>query len=193
MASLGLRPIHLQPPPTTCPERFQFFVGEPLGAPAGACRGHPHLSGLTASHLPPRRGKALRAADSRPYSGKRARSVGSAKPGAVHKPQQRHFLQTQGPVARNETIKATQILRAGNFLPDQRDNPRNGVRGKATMSTKCSSGAVPGGVLVTLPPRAKSLAARRRRNIPGQCLLLPQPSPYRNFFYRVSIFIFLRK
>ena len=102
------------PSPTTCPERFQFFVGELLEAPAGACRGHPHLSGLTASHLPPRRGKALRAADSRPHSGKRARSVGSAKPGAVHKPQQRQFLQTQGPVARNETIKVTQILRAGN-------------------------------------------------------------------------------
>ena len=33
--------------------------------------------------------------------------------------------------------------------------PRNGVRGQATMSTKCSSGAVPGGVLPTLPPRAK--------------------------------------
>src|SRR5699024_5509359 len=43
-----------------------------------------------------------------------------------------------------------------------------GVRGKATMSTKCSSGAVPGGVLVTLPPRAKSLAARRRRNSPAK-------------------------
>ena len=28
--------------------------------------------------------------------------------------------------------------------------PRNGVRGKATMRTKCSSGAVPGGVLVNL-------------------------------------------
>ena len=47
--------------------------------------------------------------------------------------------------------------------------PRNGVRGKATMSTKCSSGAVPGGVLVTLPPRAKSLAARRRRNLLRIC------------------------
>ena len=112
-------------------------VGSPLGLPPGTyriLRDHPHPSGLTASHLPPRRGKALRAgegtrpyghlppsrgkalraADSRPYSGKRARSVGSAKPGAVHKPQQRQFLQTQGPVARNETIKVTQILRAGN-------------------------------------------------------------------------------
>ena len=36
------------------------------------------------------------------------------------------------------------------------------------MSTKCSSGAVPGGVLVTLPPWAKSLAARRRRNPPAR-------------------------
>ena len=92
--------------------------------------------------------------------------VSSAKPGAAVEPHQQQFLQTQGPVARNETIKATQILRAGNFLPDRRDNPRNGVRGKATMSTKCSSGAVPGGVLVPLPPWAKELAARRRRNPP---------------------------
>ena len=50
------------------------------------------------------------------------------------------------------------------FCPPQGVTPVNGVRGKATMSTKCSSGAVPGGVLVTLPPWAKSLAARRRRN-----------------------------
>ena len=32
-------------------------------------------------------------------------------------------------MARNETIKATQILRAGNFLPDRRGNPRNGGPG----------------------------------------------------------------
>ena len=54
---------------------------------------------------------------------------------------------------------------------------RNGVRGKATMSTKCSSGAVPGGVLVTLPPRAKSLAARRRRNFPVHNQFNPNPAP----------------
>ena len=35
-------------------------------------------------------------------------------PGAVAEPHQHQFLQGQGPVARNETIKATQILRAGN-------------------------------------------------------------------------------
>ena len=33
------------------------------------------------------------------------------------------------------------------FCPPQGVTPVNGVRGKATMSTKCSSGAVPGGVL----------------------------------------------
>ena len=72
-------------------------------------------------------------------------------------------------MAREETQTATQILRAEKALPDPRGNPRNGgpgprgpgptppVRGRwpegpegvgwATMSTKCSSGAVPGGVL----------------------------------------------
>ena len=37
--------------------------------------------------------------------------------------------------------------------------PRNGVRGKATMSTKCSSGAVPGDPLVSFPSLGKKLAA----------------------------------
>ena len=36
------------------------------------------------------------------------------------------------------------------------------------MGTKCPSAASPGGVLVTLPPRAKSLAAHRRRNSPAR-------------------------
>ena len=75
-----------------------------------------------------------------------------------------NFPKTQGPVARKKSQKATQILRAGNFLPTPRGNPRKWgpgptppVRGRwpegpegvgwATMSTKCSSGAVPGGVL----------------------------------------------
>ena len=67
-------------------------------------------------------------------------------------------------MARKKSQKATQILRAGNVLPTPRGNPRKWgpgptppVRGRwpegpegvgwATMSTKCSSGAVPGGVL----------------------------------------------
>ena len=48
-------------------------------------------------HLPPWRGKAFRAADSRPYGVIRIRSVGPAKLGAVHKPQQRQILYTQAP------------------------------------------------------------------------------------------------
>ena len=111
-----------------------------------------------------------------------------------------NFPKTQGPVARKKSQKATQILRAGNFLPTPRGNlrkwgpgPTPPVRGRwpegpegvgwATMSTKCSSGAVPGGVLVTLPPWAKSLAARRRRNLPRTTsavrTLPPHPSRLR--------------
>ena len=94
-----------------------------------------------------------------------------------------NFPKTQGPVARKKSQKATQILRAGNFFLAQEVTPVNGVRGKATMSTKCSSGAVSGGVLVTLPPWAKSLAARRRRNPPHTTnavrTLPPHPSRLR--------------
>ena len=83
-------------------------------------------------------------------------------------PQQRQFLQTQGPVARREFRHPLRFCAPEGFCPLQGVTPVMGERGKATMSTKCSSGAVPGGVLVTLPPRAKSLAARRRRNSPAK-------------------------
>ena len=75
----------------------------------------------------------------RPYGGNRTRSVGSAKPGAGVEPRRLQFLHTQGPVARIEWRKATQILRAGRILPAPRGNPRNGVRGKANMSAERSS------------------------------------------------------
>ena len=39
-----------------------------------------------------------------------------------------------------------------------------GTGGKRSYGHEVPVGRVPGGVLVTLPPRAKSLAARRRRN-----------------------------
>ena len=58
----------------------------------------------------------------------------SAKPGAVVEPHQRKFLQTQGPVARNKTIKATQILRAGNTLLTHRyASPVMGDRGPTPL------------------------------------------------------------
>ena len=44
------------------------------------------------------------------------------------------------------------------FCPPQGITPVNGVRGKATMSTKCSSGAVPGDPLVSFPSLGKKLA-----------------------------------
>ena len=44
-------------------------------------------------------------------------------------------------------------------------------------------GAVPGGVLVPLPPWAKEPAARRRRNLLGELIILsnPPPAPRQNF------------
>ena len=84
-------------------------------------------------------------------------TVGSANSGAELEAHRKQILQTQGPVARREirhslkfcAPEMTQYLSGG--------APVNGVRGARL-------GANPGGVLVTLPPRAKSLAARRRRH-----------------------------
>ena len=45
-------------------------------------------------------------------------------------PQQRQFLNSQGPVARREFRPATQILRAGYVLPSLSGNSRNGGPGK---------------------------------------------------------------
>ena len=65
------------------------------------------------------------------------------------------------------------------FAP-QGITPVNGVRGKATMSTKCSSGAVPGDPLVSFPSLGKKLAPQGEiplrttnavRNLP------PHPAP----------------
>ena len=83
----------------------------------------------------------------RPYGENRTVAVGSAEPGAVVKPQQRQFLQTQGPVARMEPQKAAQILRAGNFAQLRRYAPpvmgvlgggRHGGRNGAAVSADCA-------------------------------------------------------
>ena len=67
------------------------------------------------------------------------------------------------------------------FCPPQGVTSAFGVRGKATMSTKCSSGAVSGGVLPSFSPWKKKVAARRRRNIPRTTseirTLTPHPAP----------------
>ena len=69
------------------------------------------------------------------------------------------FLQTQGPVAREEPLTATQILCAGRILPGPRGNPRNGGPGvSGPMGTKCPSAASPGDPLVSFPSLGKKLA-----------------------------------
>ena len=60
-----------------------------------------------------------RVREAAPYSSAPAATC-SVKPGAEQEPQQQQFLQTQGPVARENTRTATQILRAGNSPPPYR-------------------------------------------------------------------------
>ena len=89
------------------------------------------------------------------------------------------FLPAQAPSgAGRDRAQALLILRAGNSLPAPRDNPRNGGPGKGDYEHEVLIGAVPGGVLVTLPPRAKSLAARRQRNPPATNATIPSSPPH---------------
>ena len=81
------------------------------------------------------------------------------------------FLQTQGPVARKKSQKATQILRAGNILPDPRGNPRNGGpgggrhggRGGNAVSADCAHSLA---ALWFLSARAERNSPPGRRNSP---------------------------
>src|SRR5699024_293880 len=59
----------------------------------------------------------------------RTRSDGSAKPGAGGKPQQRQFLQTQGPVARNKLRRPLRFCAPGMLCPPQGVPPVMGVLG----------------------------------------------------------------
>ena len=99
----------------------------------------------------------------------------SAKPGAEGRPHKLQFWNNQAPVGRKERQKVTQILRAGNIAkPDRYASLVIGVRGKATMSTKCSSGAVPGDPLGTFPSGGLSSEVQRfvkkefKRRFPAQ-------------------------
>ena len=70
-----------------------------------------------------------RVREAAPYSSAPAATC-SVKPGAEQEPQQQQFLQTQGPVARENTRTATQILRAGNdALTARRASPVMGIQG----------------------------------------------------------------
>ena len=113
--------------------------------PGAALGRSPHPSGLTASpptpfglqpfppdrgNRPSPKGEGFWAAKGRPYGGKRPGGVGSANPGADAKPQQLQFPSRSGPQwGRTKPHPSTPVLRAGNFLPTARGNPRNGGPG----------------------------------------------------------------
>ena len=121
------------------------------GRPAGGL--WPRTSSVTLCVTPSPKGEGFRA------TARVALTPGNGPGALVRQSQARlwnrirpKFLHTQGPVARIEWQKATQILRAENPTPSQRGNPRNG--------------GSPGDPLVSFPSLGKKLAARRRRNIP---------------------------
>ena len=90
----------------------------------GDREGRPY--GFTKAYLKPWRAGE----DTRPYGVFNTGSVCSVNLGAVVEPHQRKFMQTQGPVARQEFRPATQILRAGNIAkPNKYASPVMGVRG----------------------------------------------------------------
>ena len=98
----------------------------------------PIPSGLRPSPLEkgsrPLKGKAEGDRKGRPYGGMRTGSVCSVKPGAEQKPHRLKFWGSQGPVAREETQIATQILRAGNFTqPCRYASPVMGDRGPTPL------------------------------------------------------------
>ena len=148
--------------------------GRPQGPPLRRIQ-KPSVFNVGAGHWPARR-CTRRVQEAAPYTPAPAATC-SARPGAVVEAQQRQFLNSQGPVARREFRPATQILRAGYVLPSLSGNSRNGGPGKGDYEHEVLIGAVPGGVLVTLPPRAKSLAARRRRNPPAHNNRNPKLAP----------------
>ena len=135
----GASPRH-----TGFPRIFLVWVGEAQGTPARNCLNCQEVTLISPlrGHLPPLEGEGWAGGHMGPLLRRetnRERWLGN--PGAVAEPQQRQFLQGQGPVARNETIKATQILRAGNTAkPDRYASPVVGVLGgAANMSAKRSS------------------------------------------------------
>ena len=123
------------------PSAPPYKVPQPTGnrrphgaAPTKGPRPAPSSAPVCALGHLPLGGKVWRAHNVRPYGGKRTGSVGSAKPGAGVEPQQRQFLQTQGPVAREELRKATPFLRAGNIVILFRRAPRKrGGRGPTPL------------------------------------------------------------
>ena len=97
-------------------------------------RGHPHPSGLTASHLPPWRGKAFGRPQGSPYGGKRARSLARQSQAQERNRISPNFPPTQVPSgAGRHRTQALLILRAGRILPASRGNPRKWGTGERRL------------------------------------------------------------
>ena len=145
--------------PNEMGESSGFAVGaDDLGGPLrGLCdsRAHPYPPRMR-SALSPYKGEGLRAA------ARAAPTVGNGPGVLVRQTQAQAWNRTSGNFCKPRaqwpglnSEKPLHFCAPEIFCPPQEVTPAFWVRGKATMSTKCSSGAVPGGVLVTLPPRAK--------------------------------------
>ena len=88
-------------------------------------------------------------------------SVGLGNSGADAEPHQPQFLQGQGPVARMEPRRATQILRAGNFAKSSRcASPVIGVWGKAVIGERSSP--------LRRPPASFGSFSTGKRNSPPE-------------------------
>ena len=98
-------------------------------------------------------------ADRKRWLGKARRSCGIAWPLNFCKPRARR--------ARKESQATTQILRAGNILPDSRDNPRNGGPGVRRIWTRSVHPEPSPG-----DPQGE-LARRAKRRWPGPLVSFP--------------------
>ena len=157
------------------------------GRPAGGL--WPRTSSVTLCVTPSPKGEGFRA------TARVALTPGNGPGALVRQSQARlwnrirpKFLHTQGPVARIEWQKATQILRAENPTPSQRGNPRNGGPGvSGPMGTKCPSAASPGDPLVSFPSLGKKLAAAAGGEISpceerNRSIIAPSSAPFGGTF-----------
>ena len=130
-------------------------AGDRKGRPYGVLRirGTVRPGGRALQGEPPERAGE----GTRPYGVIRTGSVGSAKPGAVLEPHQQQILFPQGPSGPGrKRTQALLILRAGSAARRNRSaSPANGVRGKATMDTKCPSEPSPAILKVNCPEGAR--------------------------------------
>ena len=170
------------PAPTADVKAFLFFRrGRTLAGPLkGFCHSGPTLIRLAyARHLLPRREKAFRRLIAAPAvrrkpAGAHIMRPSSYTPGALARQTQAHkwdrtsgnFCKPRAQWPGRNRGKPLHFCAPEGVCLAKGVTPVIGVRGKATMSTKCSSGAVPGESLVTFSSLRKSLAARRRRNPP---------------------------